>query len=350
MLRVFLWILAAIVIGLVAAVFALQAPTKWEPGEIVRTPDSRFANLTDYPFAANYIDSLGYRVHYVDEGPRDGDPILLLHGQPSWSYLYRQMIPLLTEAGYRVIAPDLVGFGKSDKPTSRTDHSYQMHIDVMTDVVRQLDLQNITYFGQDWGGLIGLRVVAEEPDRFARIVISNTGLPAADGIMGWIGYPLFRIAVWLEGSPETVADGDSFRFTRWVAWALTVEEFDYTGLFQNATLRDMSAEELAAYAAPFPDETHQAGPRIMPYLVPSQLRQNARVMNEFYAQWDKPLLIAFSDSDPVTAGQETVWRDTVPGAKGQPHTTIKGASHFVQEDQPEAIVAAMLDFMKRNPL
>ncbi|MGF1455883.1 MAG: haloalkane dehalogenase [Alphaproteobacteria bacterium] len=349
MLRVLIGLILVLVIASAAAVLALQAPTTWQPGEVLRTPADRFADLPDYPFTPHYADTLGYRVHYVDEGPPGGAPILLLHGQPSWSYLYRHMIPPLAEAGFRVIAPDLVGFGKSDKPTRQADHSYQMHVDVMTDLVRQLDLQNATYFGQDWGGLIGLRVVANEPDRFARIMISNTGLPAAGGLRGWIGYPLFRIAVWREGQPETVTDGDEFRFTRWVAWARTVDSFDFEGLFQGATQKDLSAAEQAAYAAPFPDETYQAGPRIFPYLVPSQLRQNEQVMQAVYATWDKPFLTAFSDGDPVTAGGETVWQDTVPGAQGQPHTTIRKAGHFVQEDQPDALVDTMIRFIEATP-
>ncbi|MEM1397155.1 MAG: alpha/beta fold hydrolase, partial [Pseudomonadota bacterium] len=159
-----------VVAALAVAVVAMQAPTRWQPGDVVRTPDDQFTDLEGYPYEPNYADALGYRVHYLDEGPRDGDVILLMHGQPSWSYLYRHMIEGLTAAGYRVIAPDLVGFGRSDKPLKQSDHTYQMHIDVISDLVRQLDLNEATFFGQDWGGLIGLRVVAENGDRFARIV------------------------------------------------------------------------------------------------------------------------------------------------------------------------------------
>jgi haloalkane dehalogenase len=286
---------------------------------------------------------LGYRVHYVDEGPRDGTPILLLHGQPSWSYLYRHMIPPLAAAGHRVVAPDLVGFGKSDKPIQQSDYSYQMHVDVMTELVRSLDLRDATFFGQDWGGLIGLRVVAEEPDRFARIMISNTGLPAAGGLLGWVGYPLFRLGVWREGTVETLGPvASGFRFTRWVAYARTTSNFDMAALFQSATARELSDEELAGYAAPFPDEKHLAGARIFPFLVPSQLRQNDRVMREVYDPWDKPFLTAFGDSDPVTAGGEEVWQERVPGAKGQPHALVERAGHFIQEDRPEELVRRML--------
>ncbi|MCZ6618513.1 MAG: alpha/beta fold hydrolase, partial [Gammaproteobacteria bacterium] len=163
-----------------------------EPG-IMRTPDQRFENLADYPFEPRYLQVGKYRVHYLDEGPPTADPILLLHGEPTWSYLYRKMIPIFTAAGHRVIVPDLVGFGKSDKPARQSDYSYQMQVDVMTELVTRLDLRQTTFFGQDWGGLIGLRVVAAEPDRFARIVVSNTGLPSAEGFQGWIGYPLFKL-------------------------------------------------------------------------------------------------------------------------------------------------------------
>ncbi len=350
-MRILFSIVFILLAGAVGAIFALQAPTSWTPGEVIRTPDDRFANLEGYPFAPNYVEALGYRVHYVDEGPRDGEAILLMHGQPSWSYLYRHMIPELAAAGYRVIAPDLVGFGRSDKPLRQSDHSYQMHIDVMAEVVRKLDLQDATLFAQDWGGLIGLRVVPEEPDRFARIMISNTGLPAAGGLQGWIGYPLFRLAVWREGTPLAPAgDEEEFRFTRWVAYAANVEEFDVGGVLQGASLKTLSPGALAAYQAPFPDERYQAAIRVFPGLVPSQLRQNQRVMDEFYANWEKPFLTAFGDKDPVTRGADAVFRETVPGAQGQPHTTITDGSHFIQEDQPEELVRHLTDFIEASPV
>ena len=199
-MRTVLWVLVILFASVLVALVSLQSSTEWEAGEVVRAPEERFANLPDYPFAAHYVEVSGYRVHYLDEGPREGQPIWLLHGQPSWSYLYRHMIPPLAAAGYRVVVPDLVGFGKSDKPIEQSAYTYQMHIDVMTGFVRKLDLRDVTFFGQDWGGLIGLRVIAEEPDRFARIMISNTGLPAAGGVVGWLGYPLFRLAGRFAGS------------------------------------------------------------------------------------------------------------------------------------------------------
>jgi len=348
MLRIVAKGLIVLVIIAAGGIFALQAPSSWSVGEVIRTPDDRFANLPDYPFEPNYIESLGYRVHYIDEGPKDGEVILLMHGQPSWSYLYRHMIPPLAENGYRVIVPDLVGFGKSDKPLEQSDHTYQMHVDVMTTFLRDLELQSVTLFAQDWGGLIGLRMVAEEPERFARIMLSNTGLPAASGVAGWMGYPLFRIAVWREGEPDSFADDDGFEFTRWVAWARSVPNFDYDALFQSGTTRELSPEELAGYTAPFPDEAYQAAPRVFPYMLPSQLRQNGKAMREVFANWDKPFLTAFSDSDPVTAGLDAIWLDTVPGSANQPHTTIKDGAHFVQEDQPEDLVQLLIQFIEQN--
>ncbi len=336
-------LIAGIAVGL------LQSSTEWEVGEVARTPEARFANLPDYPFEPNYVDSLGYRIHYVDEGPKAGPVVLLLHGQPSWSYLYRHMIPKLAAAGYRVIAPDLVGFGKSDKPIDQDAYTYQMHNDVMTEFVRKLDLRDATFFGQDWGGLIGLRVVAAEQDRFARVMISNTGLPAAGGAGGWIGYPLFRAAVWWAGDVDEVGLADEdFSFINWVAYSRTAKDFNMQGLFQSSTTRTLSEEELAGYAAPFAGEEHLAGARTFPYLVPSQLHENDRVMREVYENWTKPFLTAFGDSDPVTTGGDKVWQAQVPGAKGQPHVTIQDAAHFIQEDQPDRLVELLTAFIEAN--
>ena len=344
-MKILMYLFLSLTVAAIVAVVSLQAPTEWSQGEVVRTPEARFADLPDYPFEPNYLNTLGYRLHYLDEGPRDAPPILLLHGQPSWSYLYRHMIPPLVEAGHRVLVPDLVGFGKSDKPVERSDYSYQMHVDVMTEFARTLDLRDVTFFGQDWGGLIGLRVVAEEPDRFARIMISNTGLPAAGGLNGWLGYPLFRLAIWREGTVEDLDSMEEFNFARWVAFCNTSKAFDVTGVFQGGTARELSEAELRAYAAPFPDERHKAGARVFPSLVPSQLRENEVVMRTVYDRWEKPFLTAFGDSDPVTAGLEQTWIDHVPGASGQPHAQVEDAHHFIQEDQPAELVARMLAFI-----
>jgi len=342
-----------ILIALLALIYFSQAPTKWHVDTVIRTPDSAFENLTDYPFKANYVECLGYRIHYIDEGPKDGQTLLLMHGQPSWSYLYRHMIPLLTQAGYRVIAPDNVGFGKSDKPIDQKSHNYQMHIDVMSDFVNALNINNITLFAQDWGGLIGLRVVAKKPDLFARIMISNTTLPSAKGALAWLGYPLFRLSVWRKGNIQSlIARGDEdgkFNFSEWVAYAQTTDNFEFEALFQRATSREMSETELSGYRAPYPDNEYIAAVRKFPTMVASQLRQNQKIMNEFYAKWDKPLLTAFGKDDLLMAGRDQVWQDDVPGAKDQDHSLIEGGAHFIQEDKPEELVKRLIHFIEVNP-
>lgn len=350
MLKIILIGLVVITATAVTLIMSMQASETWTKANVVRTPDSRFENLPDYPFAPHYIDSNGYRIHYLDEGPKDGQVILLMHGQPSWSYLYRHMIPLLSNAGFRVIAPDNVGFGKSDKPTKPSDHSYQMHIDVMTDFVDALDLKDITFFGQDWGGLIGLRVIEQRPDRFARIMISNTTLPAAKGITGWIGYPLFRAAIWKEGDvQELTFEGDDFSFATWVAYARTTNNFDFPRLFQRATTRELSEQELAGYSAPYFNKESISAIRMFPQLVATQLRQNQAVMDNFYSKWNKPFITAFGNKDPIMKGRDKVWQDTVPGAKNQNHTIIDGGAHFIQEDKPKELVDILRAFIKDNP-
>lgn len=328
-------------------VIVSQASDKWQVAEVIRTPESQFQNLDDYPFKANYVDSLGYRIHYVDEGPRDGQVILLMHGQPSWSYLYRHMIPQLVDAGYRVIAPDNVGFGKSDKPLNPSDHSYQMHIDVMSNFLDEIDVTHVTLFAQDWGGLIGLRVVAERPDRFARIMLSNTALPAAKGVKAWLGYPLFRLSVWKEGDVQSL---ENLTFTKWVAYARHVKQFDFTGLFQNSTTRTLSKKALAGYAAPYPSNEYTAAVRMFPSLVASQLRQNQKIMDEFYRNWNKPLITAYGADDKLMKGRDKIWQMNVPGAKGQKHTLVKDGAHFIQDDQPEALSQLLSEFIENNPL
>lgn len=341
--------LTGLVVALVVTVVAMQSSDEWSTGEVVRTPDNRFANLPDYDFEPNYVEVANYRIHYVDEGPRDGQVVLLMHGQPSWSYLYRHMIPLLSEAGYRVIAPDNVGFGKSDKPVDWSSHSYQMHVDVMTGFVDALEIEDATLFAQDWGGLISLRVVEKRPDRFARIMLSNTTLPAAEGVQGWLGYPLFRASVWAEGDVQELDfDSEDFSFATWVAYARTSEEFDFSVLFQNGTSRELSDAELAGYAAPYPSEGSMAGVRMFPSLVASQLRQNQAILDDFYANWDKPLITAFGADDGLMAGLDKEWQERVPGAQGQSHTIVEGGAHFIQEDKPEELVELLDQFIQAN--
>lgn len=297
----------------------------------LRTPDERFVGLPDYPFEPHYVeidDTEGgtLRVHLVDEGPRDADPVLLLHGEPSWSFLYRHMIPVLVAAGHRVIAPDLVGFGRSDKPTERSDYTYARHVEWMSQVVfDRLDLDRITFFGQDWGGLIGLRLVAAQPERFARVVIGNTGLP--DGSMR-----------------------PSSAFLDWQRFSQESEVFPIGLIVNGATTTDLSAEVVAGYDAPFPDDTYLAGARIFPTLVPTSPDDPAAPDN--VAAWkvletfDRPFLCAFSDSDAITKGGDRPFRERVPGAQGQPHTTIEGGGHFLQEDRGPQLAAVIDEFIR----
>jgi haloalkane dehalogenase len=295
--------------------------------DYLRTPDDRFQNLSGYNFAPHYVDIDGMRMHYIDEGPRSAAPVLLLHGEPSWCYLYRKMIPILASAGHRVVAPDLIGFGRSDKPVQREDYTYQRHVDWMAAFVRALDLKNATLFGQDWGGLIGLRVLTGDPDRFARVVIGNTGLPTGD---------------------QAPSDG----FLRWREFSQTTPNFHVGGIVKGACRSELSPEVIAAYNAPFPDDRYKAGARQFPLLVPTRPDDPASEANrqawKVLQQCKKPLLTAFSDSDPVTQGGEGPFQKLVPGAKGQPHVTIRDAGHFLQEDKGEELATVMAKFMNSN--
>src|SRR5271157_831798 len=295
--------------------------------EVLRTSDDRFVNLPGYPFKPHYVEVDGLRIHYVDEGPSDAAPILLMHGEPSWSYLYRKMIPVLTKAGHRAIAPDLAGFGRSDKPARREDHTYQRHVDWMAASLEKLDLRNITLVCQDWGGLIGLRLAAEHPDRFARIVAANTGLPTGD-------QPL------------------SQAFRNWQKFSQETPQFPVGAIIQNGCVSRLSAEVIAAYDAPYPDDSYKAGPRRMPALVPTSPEDPAAPANrkawEKLSQWRKPFLTAFSDSDPITKGGEAILQRTIPGAKNQPHMTIAGGSHFLQEDKGEELARVVAESIARS--
>ncbi len=301
----------------------------------LRTPDDRFNDLPDYDFEPHYLqiadgdgDGGTLRVHYIDEGPVEAAPILLMHGEPSWSFLYRHMIPVLVAAGHRCVAPDLVGFGRSDKPTEVTDYTYARHVRWMSEVIfDQLDLVDITYFGQDWGGLIGLRVLAEQPERYARVVISNTGLPTAD---------------------RKLSDA----FLAWQKYSKESPDFNIGKIVSGGCATNVSAEVIAAYDAPFPDDTYKAGARIFPSLVPRSLDDPAHIAN--VAAWDalrtfdRPFLCAFSDQDAVTKGGESIFIRNVPGAVGQSHTTIVGGGHFVQEDKGPELAHVILDLMART--
>lgn len=295
--------------------------------ECVRTPDSRFENLLDYDFEANYVDVDGMRMHYVDEGPRDGEVVLLLHGEPSWSYLYRHMIPPLRDAGFRVIAPDLIGFGKSDKPTRKSDYSYASHVTWMADFIEALDLSGINLFCQDWGSLIGLRVAAENEHRFARIALGNGALPTGD-----------------QEVPKA--------FKIWRAFALYSPWFPIGRILQMGTVKELSASEVAAYDAPFPSARYKAGSRAFPKLVPIVPDDPASDANraawKIYKAWTKPFLTTFSNRDPIMRGGEKVWQESVPGAKGQDHVIIRNAGHFLQEDKGPEIADVLIRFIARG--
>ena len=296
--------------------------------DVVRTPDERFANLPGYAFAPHYADVDSLRMHYVDERPRDAAPVLMLHGEPSWSYLYRKMIPVITAAGLRAIAPDLIGFGRSDKPTSREDYTYARHVGWITALLDALDLRGITLVCQDWGGLIGLRVAAEHPDRFARIVVANTFLPTGD-------------------------DPPGEAFLRWQEFSQKAPELHVGRIVNGGCQTDLPDDIIAAYDAPFPDDTYKAGARQFPLLVPTRPDDPASDANrrawDVLRTWEKPFLCAFSDEDPITRGADRRFIELVPGAKGQPHTTIAGGGHFLQEDRGEQLARVVVGFIAGTP-
>jgi haloalkane dehalogenase len=297
--------------------------------KVLRTPDEQFASLPGYAFEPHYADiddtdGGKLRVHYVDEGPASAAPVLLMHGEPSWSYLYRKMIPVLVAAGHRCVAPDLVGFGRSDKPAEQNDYTYARHVSWMSALVfDRLDLQSITFFGQDWGGLVGLRLVAAQPDRFARVVVGNTGMPTGD-------------------RPPNEA------FLNWQQFARESPVFPIGRIIGGGTVNPITDDVAAAYDAPFPDDSYKAGARRFPSLVPTSPDDPAHDDNvaawEVLHCFDKPFLCAFSDSDPITKGGERQF-EGVPGTKAQPHTTIEGAGHFLQEDKGEVLAQVIADFI-----
>ncbi len=302
--------------------------------QTLRTPDERFVDLPDFPFEPHYAeipdgDGGTLRVHYLDEGPADAAPVLLLHGEPSWAYLYRHMIPPMVAAGHRVVVPDQVGFGRSDKPTETSDYTYARHVDWMSALVFDvLDLEGITFFGQDWGGLIGLRLVTAAPERFARVAIGNTGLPIGDG-------PL------------------SEAFAQWQQFSQTSPVFPIGNIIDGGSATELTPEVVAAYDAPFPDDSYKAGARIWPSLVPTKADDPGVPENlaawEVLRGFDRPFLCCFSDSDPITKGGDATFRARVPGAEGQPHTTIEGGGHFLQEDRGPELAAVLNDFIAGSP-
>lgn len=300
--------------------------------QTLRTPAARFDGLADFPYTPRYsevADGQGgtLRIAWVQDGPETADPILLLHGEPSWSYLYRKMIPVLVAAGHRVVCPDLVGFGRSDKPTRREDHSYARHVEWMRALAFDvLGLHDVTLVGQDWGGLIGLRLAAEHPEHFARIVVANTGLPNGEQPMAQVWWQ-FREAI------------------------TTAPKLDIGAFVQSGCRRPLSARARAAYDAPFPDDRYCAGPRAMPGLVPTAPDDPAAPANK--AAWatlaasPTPMLVAFSDSDPITGPMAAIFQREMRGAQGIDHPVIRDAGHFLQEDAGEELAAHIVEFLRR---
>lgn len=297
--------------------------------QVLRTPDDRFNALPDFPYAPHYTeisDASGatLRIAAIDEGPRGAAPVLLMHGEPTWSFLYRKMIAALVAKGHRAVAPDLVGFGRSDKPAARNDYTYERHVKWMSDWLVANDLKDITLFCQDWGGLIGLRLVAAFPDRFARVVAANTFLPSGSG-----ANPAFE--AWLNFSQNTPV-------------------FPTGQIINGGTVRELSDAEKAAYEAPYPDESYKAGARQFPALVP--IKPDMPSVKENIEAWkvlerfEKPFLTAFSDQDPITRGADARLQSRIPGAKGQAHATIQNGGHFLQEDQPEACADVIDRFIR----
>ncbi len=329
----------------------------------VRTPEDRFADLPDYPFAPNYSevpDGEGgaLRVHYLDEGPSDGEIVLCLHGQPTWSYLYRHMIPVFVEAGYRVLAPDFIGFGKSDKPTERSDYTYANHVAWMSAWLESLDIQSANLFCQDWGGLIGLRLVAAYPERFARVVAANTLLPDGMGMPPEAAKPMWEL---YETIPVVAARELFDRFADkagppgfffWRKYCADSPDFN-VGDIMAASGAATTPDVRAAYDAPFAGPEYEAGARQFPSLVPIfpddvEIPVNKKAW-ETLGPYSKPFRTSFSDDDPVTAGAEKILQARVAGAKDVDHVTIKSAGHFLQETKGSEVATAMIDFMRRYP-
>ena len=285
----------------------------------VRTPDSRFSNLPGYPYAPRYQQLGDLRMHYVDEGDAAASPVLMLHGEPTWSYLYRKMIPLFTQAGYRALAPDLIGFGRSDKPTRISDYSYQTHLDWLGQWIEAMDLRDITLVCQDWGSLLGLRLAAENPERFRAIVVGNGMLPTGD-----------------QKVPKA--------FQLWKNFALYSPVFPIARIIDSGTFKKLGPDERRAYDAPFPSKKYKAGARAFPKLVPVTPDDPASEANrqawKVLEQWDKPFLTTFSNGDPITRGGDKYMQERIPGAKGQPHQTLVGG-HFLQEDSPVQFAQAV---------
>ena len=331
-------------LSLFAVVLTLGAPTG--SSEVLRTPDEAFAELPDYACAPHYLAVDGIRIHNIDEGPRDSHVIFLFHGQPSWSFLYRNMVGVFTAAGYRVIAPDLVGFGRSDKPIDDGAHSYEAHIEWMAGFVRALDIRGATAFFQDWGGLIGLRVLERERGWLSRFAVGNTGLPSAPFPGSMLGRWIPTVLRWRAGDVSLDTLAADRAFPNWLGYFATNDDLEIGEIIELFTIRQLSEAEKAAYDAPFPDARYEAGPRMMPRLPTTQFGENAEVWDEFLASASYEILTLFSDQDPFDNGNEQRFQ-ALPGATGQPHETIRPASHFLQEDRGAEIAEKIVDWMRQ---
>jgi haloalkane dehalogenase len=336
--------------------------------ETLRTPDERFANLPGYSFEPHYTevsDGEGgkLRIHHVEQGPSSGEVVLCLHGQPTWSYLYRTMIPIFAQAGYRTIAPDFVGFGRSDKPTRVEDYTYARHVSWMRQWLQANELHEITLVCQDWGGLIGLRLVATLPEHFSRVVIANTGLPEGAGFLTSYDlrlapemnrvYSSLPVPADLDEVFEKIMDpGEVPPFFFWRKFVAQSPNFRPQDFVKKASNSELSADVLAAYDAPFPDESFLAGPRRFPSLVPITPDDPEATTNKMawkvLEKFAKPFLTAFSDGDAGSAGMEIEFQERVPGAKKQTHVTIKNAGHFLQEDAGSRFAEEVVKFMRSN--
>ena len=330
---------------------------------VLRTPDERFENLKDYPYDPNYMIIDGLRIHYLDEGPKDANPIFLLHGEPAWSYLFRKMIPILTAQGHRVIVPDCVGFGKSDKFISKFDYSYKHHVEVMKELVERLNLKNASFFGQDWGGLVGLRVVAELPDRFSNVIVSNTGMPARAGLSAWIFEKLVQLRVWwigpitfeelmskAQGALTTENPSSSTgvsMFSNWIAYSYYANDMNIAGIIENFGRINLSEAEAYAYEAPYPSGKYKAGAHVWPYLIPTQLTENEKLWQEVFEKWDKPFLVAFGENERITLPMKDVFLERIPDPTV---ITLGGASHFVQEEVGPELAQIISDFIQGKPV
>lgn len=317
--------------------------------EILKTPESRFDNLKDYPFKSNYMKLGGIRMHYLDEGSENKKTIFLLHGQPSWSYLYRHMIPELVKAGYRVIAPDLIGFGKSDKPADVEAHTYTAHVSWMSTFVQKLGITNAAAFMQDWGGMIGLRVLANNPEWLDRLIIANTALAEAKGFQRWLMPKMLKLLRSTSGKATLNSLEQKMSYGNWAGYFTNSQQLEIGNIMQLLTTKELTQDEIDAYDAPFPTPDYYAGPRKMPEIVASDL-------DKAYADWQKlkkwsnPVLTLFSDKDPFLAdqGYDKLFQTNFPGAKGQPHITVSNASHFLQEDQSRELKNRIIQWLDKT--